>query len=144
MTQVSKSRLFHLSVADGKNEYLNWLVCAWGAVNWTVFKCRLAQGMCLRVKGQNGQSTLPVSILNNRHSFRDVLLADKVEMFRVSRSELQSVFQDLEQTHAIPILWELFYKTLIYLLYITLSVYRCSIGSCNRLGYRLGEGQMSL
>jgi len=22
--------------------------------------------------------------------------------------------------------------------------YRCSIGSCNRLGYRLGEGQMSL
>jgi len=26
MTQVSQSRLFHLSVAEGKNEYLNWLV----------------------------------------------------------------------------------------------------------------------
>jgi len=38
----------------------------------------------------------------------------------------------------------LFGLLLLFQLDTAILTYGCSIGSCNRLGYRLGEGQMSL
>jgi len=50
------------------------------------------------MSGQEGCTSLPVMILNNRHNFNVSLLSDRLGMLRVQGSVAQSQLHDLEQT----------------------------------------------